>query len=256
MSAEQTPEHTPGNGPISGQTTTDRSAIRNAATVIVMRDRMSDPAILMGQRGAKAAFMPNKFVFPGGAVDLEDASIPLGTALPDLCRERLAEKASDDIHHALAVAAVRELWEETGLVLGTPGAWSEAWQGDIPEDWTSFAATGHLPAAHALQFVFRALTPPGRPRRFDARFFLVDADEITGDLDDFSQASDELSHLQWIKLTEARKFDLPFITEVVLAEVAARAHDLTPPKSVPYFHNNDEASLFLRLRGYPMPETD
>ncbi|UWQ92533.1 NUDIX hydrolase [Rhodobacteraceae bacterium M382] len=231
---------------------TDKTAIRNAATVIVLRNRMDDPAILMGQRGAKAAFMPNKFVFPGGAVDAADADVPLGTALPDLCRDRLADQAPEGLHHALAVAAVRELWEETGLVLGTPGSW----QGDAPEDWTSFAATGHVPAAHPLQFVFRALTPPGRPRRFDARFFLVDAGEIQGDLDDFTHASDELSHLQWIKLSEARQFDLPFITEVVLAEVAGRARDRTPPKSVPYFHNNDEASLFLRLRGHAMPDTD
>ncbi|MCV2890207.1 NUDIX hydrolase [Ruegeria aquimaris] len=229
----------------------DKAAIRNAATVIVLRDRASDPAILMGQRGAKAAFMPNKFVFPGGAVDKADTGIPLATPLPQVCAERLSEKSSEDLGHALAVAAVRELWEETGLILGKPGYWS----GAVPDDWKSFAATGHLPAADALQFVFRALTPPGRPRRFDARFFLVDAGEISGDLDDFTHASDELSHLQWIPLKDARRFDLPFITEVVLAEVAGRVDDPTPPESVPYFHNNDEASLFLRLRGYPMPET-
>ncbi|TMV08006.1 NUDIX hydrolase [Ruegeria sediminis] len=231
---------------------TDKSAIRDAATVIVLRDRMGDPSVLMGQRGAQAAFMPNKFVFPGGALDLEDADVPLAAPLPQVCFDRLGERATQGLQNALAVAAVRELWEETGLILGKPGTWS----GDIPADWQSFAATGHVPAANALQFVFRALTPPGRPRRFDARFFLVDADEIQGDLDDFTHASDELSHLQWIKLRDAREFDLPFITEVVLAEVAGRVVDREPPVSVPYFHNNDEASLFLRLRGYQMPQTD
>jgi 8-oxo-dGTP pyrophosphatase MutT (NUDIX family) len=104
-----------------------------------------------------------------------------------------------------------------------------------------------------MQFVFRALTPPGRPRRFDARFFLVDADHINTDPDDFSAATDELSHLQWIPLEEARRFDMPFITEVVLAEIQARAGDPSPPDSVPFFKNNDEESLFLRLRGHPMP---
>ncbi|MFC3615756.1 NUDIX domain-containing protein [Lutimaribacter marinistellae] len=238
---------------MNGQATTvqDKSAIRNAATVIVLRDRMDEPAILMGQRGAKAAFMPNKFVFPGGAMDAGDANIPLATPLPEICRERLVEQSEADLAHPLAAAAIRELWEETGLILGTPGEWS----GTVPGDWQSFAATGHLPAAHGLQFVFRALTPPGRPRRFDARFFLVDASEIQGDLDDFTHACDELSHLQWIPLKDARKFDLPFITEVVLAEVGARARDPEPPASVPYFRNNDEASLFLRLHGYPMPDT-
>lgn len=231
--------------------TIDKTAIRNAATVIVLRDRETTPSILMGQRGANAAFMPNKFVFPGGAVDAADADVPLASPLPDLCFDRLTEDAPAGLQTALAAAAVRELWEETGLVLGQPGAWAGA-----PPDWTGFAATGHRPAADALQFVFRALTPPGRPRRFDARFFLVDAGAIRGNLDDFSRASDELSHLQWIPLSEARSFDLPFITEVVLAEVAGRLHDPGPPLSVPYFKNNDEASLFLRLRGHPMPDHD
>lgn len=225
--------------------TIDKTAIRNAATVIVLRDRMTDPHILMGQRGSKAAFMPNKFVFPGGAVDLDDADVPLASQVPQVCRDRLAEDSDPSLIHALSVAAIRELWEETGLVLGQEGDW----QGGIPEDWQGFAATGHVPAAHPLQFVFRAITPPGRPRRFDARFFLVDADEVATDLDDFSAACDELSHLQWIALPRVREFDLPFITEVVLAEVAARAKDPEPPQSVPFFRNDEEQSLFLRLGG-------
>ncbi len=230
--------------------TIDKTAIRNAATVIVLRDRMGDPSILMGQRGAKAAFMPNKFVFPGGAVDADDATVTLASPLNDLCHRRLADDAPDGLQHALATAAIRELWEETGLILGVPGAWDN----DPTLDWQGFAATGHRPAAAPMQFVFRALTPPGRTRRFDARFFLVDAGAIQSDLDDFTHASDELSHLQWIKLGDARKFDLPFITEVVLAEIAGRVTETSAPESVPYFRNNDEASLFLRLYGREMPD--
>lgn len=230
----------------------DKTAIRNAATVIVLRDRLGDPSILMGQRGAKAAFMPNKFVFPGGAVDPADAEIPLASPVPDLCADRLSQQSEAGLQNALAAAAIRELWEETGLVLGQPGTWP----GAAPADWQSFANMGFVPAASALQFVFRAVTPPGRPRRFDARFFLVDADAIQGDLDDFTHASDELSHLQWVKIRQAREYDLPFITEVVLAEIAARAADPNPPETVPFFLNNEEASLFLQLRGYPMPYAD
>ncbi|MDG1470433.1 MAG: NUDIX hydrolase [Ascidiaceihabitans sp.] len=226
--------------------TIDKTQIRNASTVIVLRDRMTTPRILMGQRGAKAAFMPNKFVFPGGAVDAGDANITLAGQLSDLCGERLKEDANPDMSHPLAVAAIRELFEETGQVLGKKGAW----HGDVHPDWTDFAATGHLPDASALQFVFRALTPPGRPRRFDARFFLVDADALATDPDDFTAASDELSHLQWVSLTDVRAFDMPFITEVVLSEIEARATDPEPPQSVPFFRNNDEESLFIRLRGH------
>ncbi|MDA7963051.1 NUDIX hydrolase [Ruegeria sp.] len=230
----------------------DKTAIRNAATVIVLRDRFTDPSILMGQRGAAAAFMPNKFVFPGGAVDAADADISLAAPLPDICFERLSERANPGLENALAVAAIRELWEETGLILGQPGQWSAP----VPADWQSFAAMGFVPSAQALQFVFRAVTPPGRPRRFDARFFLVDADALQGNPDDFTHASDELSHLQWVKIRDARNFDLPFITEVVLAEIAARATQVEPPQSIPFFLNNEEASLFLQLRGYPMPQSD
>lgn len=221
------------------------SAIRDAATVIVLRDRETTPRVLMGQRGAKAAFMPNKFVFPGGAVDAGDHSVALASPLPALCAERLRAQTRSDLAHALTAAAIRELWEETGLILGTPGASPDP----IAPDWVEFAATGHQPSAAALQFVFRALTPPGRPRRFDARFFLVDAQDLASDPDDFSRASDELSHLQWVKLSEARSFDMPFITEVVLSEIEARVANRAPPASVPFFKNNDEESLFLRLRG-------
>ena len=226
--------------------TIDKSQIRNAATVIVLRDRHTAPRILMGQRGAKAVFMPNKFVFPGGAVDVGDVAITLASPLPQVCAARLVQDADPTLAHAIAVAAIRELWEETGLILGQPSSW----HGPVPDDWRSFAATGHVPHAAPLQFVFRAITPPGRPRRFDARFLLLDADEIATDLDDFSAASDELSHLQWVPLSEARQFDMPFITEVVLAEVEARARDLSPPASVPFFKNNDEESLFLCLLGH------
>jgi len=230
----------------------DKTQVRNAATVVVLRDRFSDaPRILMGQRGAKAAFMPSKFVFPGGAVDAGDHDIPLAGALPAGCAARLADDCPEDIAGGLAAAAIRELWEETGQILGIPGTWESA-----PEDWQGFAAAGYLPDASALQFIFRALTPPGRPRRFDARFFLVDADALATDPDDFEAASDELSHLQWVRLDEVRALDMPFITEVVLAEVQARARDTAPPASVPYFKNSDEENLFLRLRGHRIPHPD
>lgn len=225
--------------------TIDKSQIRHAATVIVLRDRLTNPHILMGQRGAQAVFMPNKFVFPGGAVDAGDAHVPVATPITAPCAERLRDDSEQDLTHALSVAAIRELFEETGQVLGLPGSWDSP----VPADWVDFAATGHLPHAAPLQFVFRAITPPGRPRRFDARFFLIDADDLKSDPDDFSAASDELSHLQWVSLAEARSFDMPFITEVVLSEIQARVADHSPPDSVPFFNNNDEASLFQRLHG-------
>ena len=223
----------------------DKTAIRNAATIIVVRDRTTVPKILMGQRGANAAFMPNKFVFPGGAVDAQDAGISLAANINDTCLSRLADEADSGLSHPLCVAAIRELFEETGQILGTLGKW----KGEIPQDWKDFAAAGYCPDASGLKFVFRAITPPGRPRRFDARFFLVDVNLLMTDQDDFSAACDELSHLQWIPLEDVRNFDLPFITEVVLAEITAQLEQNLVPDSVPFFKNDDEESLFLRLRG-------
>lgn len=223
--------------------------IRDAASIIVLRHDGPQRQVLMGQRGAAAAFMPRKFVFPGGAVDPGDADIPLAAPLPAPCAARLSEDAVPGLAGALAAAAIRELWEEAGLIVGRRGIWP----GAVPGDWADFAARGFRPDAGALQFIFRAITPPGRPRRFDARFFVLDAANIVGDPSDFSAASDELSHLQWVPLPVARGFDLPFITEVVLAEVAARGRDDAPPETVPFFRNDDEESLFIRLGGASPP---
>lgn len=223
----------------------DKSAIRDAATMILVRDADTAPRVLMGQRGAAAAFMPNRFVFPGGAMDAADRDVPLGTPLPPGCIARIDERSKPGLANGLAAAAIRELFEETGQVLGVPGAWP----GAVPDDWYDFADAGRLPHAAALSFVFRAITPPGRPRRFDARFFVADAAALATDPDDFSRASDELSHLQWIRLEEVRNFHLPFVTEVVLAEVAATLPYLGPPETVPFFDNGAEESLFRRLDG-------
>ena len=79
------------------ETTTDVVPVRDAATVIVLRERAGVPHVLMGQRGAGAVFMPGKVVFPGGAVDVGDAAIPLARPLPDLCAERLREESARDL---------------------------------------------------------------------------------------------------------------------------------------------------------------
>jgi len=224
-----------------------RTAIRNAATVIMLRDKATRPRILMGQRGARAAFMPNKFVFPGGALDDDDFKVPLADPLPAQCMTRLRMHADPTLAKPLVLAAIREVWEETGLMLGRPAPDAARMADDMPAQWQGFFRRGLLPSGAGMRFVFRAVTPPGRPRRFDARFFLVDADRINGDADDFSQACDELSHLQWIPLDAARDFDLPFITEVVLAEVQASLRDPDRNARVPFFFNEDGRSNFLRL---------
>lgn len=197
--------------------------IRDAATVVLLRQTAEGPRVLMGQRGAAAVFMPSKYVFPGGGVDASDRITPRDGLLSPTCTDRLRQHLLPDAHapEALATAALRELAEETGLHLApTP--------------------------APPLKFIFRAITPPGRSRRFDARFFLIDAAHLAGDPDDFSDASDELGHLHWIGLTEARALDLPFITEVVLAEIASTLAG-APDQGVPFFDNSGPVPTFRRL---------
>ncbi|SNR25633.1 DNA mismatch repair protein MutT [Paracoccus sediminis] len=224
----------------------DATPIRDAATVILLRRRRAEVSVLMGMRGAGAAFMPSKYVFPGGAVDAADASVFLAAPLAQPHRRRLAQQprpgtAPDP--DAIAAAALRELAEETGQLIGRPGRCA------LP----GFAEAGLAPDASALVYLFRAITPPGRPRRFDARFFAADAACLATDPDDFSRACDELSHLHWVPVAQARALDLPFITEVVLAEladlIADLPHDapLPVPDTVPFFDNLGHAPRFAQL---------
>ena len=204
--------------------------IRPAATVILVRSAAvhgggDGPQVLMGQRGAGAVFMPSKFVFPGGGVDPADHDDPRHGYLSDACDRRLAAMVPEAAPPpaVLVAAALRELVEETGL---------------------GFRSAAETPGS--LRFVFRAITPPGRSRRFDARFFLADASALVGDADDFSTASGELAHLAWLSLPKARALDLPFITEVVLAEISALAAGGYQP-GVPFFDNSGTTPQFRRI---------
>ncbi len=232
----------PGGGEPGGEPRKD--AIRNAATVVLIRRDGDAPRVLMGQRGRKAAFMPSKFVFPGGAIDPQDRDVVPARALPAHELEKLARRADPDLGPVLALTAIRELWEEAGLALGVPVGSAPP---VAPSEWESFFAAGHRPNAEALRFVFRAITPPGRPRRFDARFFVADAGALACDPDDFGLAADELSHISWLTVGEARGLDLPFITEVVLAEVEARLRAPDTPRPVPFFYHQDGKSFVDQL---------
>ncbi len=222
-----------------------KDEVRDAATVILVRHDGAAPRVLMGQRGATAVFMPDRFVFPGGAVDPCDLELGARGTSP-APEPATLRHASREVAAALPFAAIRELWEETGLALGTRrGARSrrEIW----PEPWRGFVDAGVEPATAALRFVFRAVTPAGRPRRFDARFFLADAAALAGSPDDFARASGELRHLRWVDLAEARRLPLPFITEVVLSEVETRLAGGPTSRGVPFFRQGGDGSEFVLL---------
>jgi 8-oxo-dGTP pyrophosphatase MutT (NUDIX family) len=198
----------------------DQMPIHDAATVILLRKNGDETRVLMGQRGKSAVFMPGKFVFPGGRVDPQDYEVTAPDMVNPVCRARLEAAATPELAAALLVAARRELLEETGLNLG--------------------------PLA-SLRFIFRAITPPKRPRRFDARFLMCDAGDVLDDLDDFSRAEDELAHLQWVSVAEALTLDLPFVTRVVLAEVNALASTSVSPEVVPFYEHSGPIGRIISL---------
>ncbi len=209
------------------------SDIRDAATIILIRHMVDGPRILLGQRGAKAAFMPNVFVFPGGGVEAIDHELETATPLSDACHKSLALQSPSCPPKTLVTAAVRELYEETGLLLGDM---------DTSQDGTRIKAD-----ARAMRFVFRALTPPERPQRFDARFFIADAKALRNDPDALDQTDLELSHLSWLSIPKARALSLPLVTDMVLAEIAEILEGDQSFNGLPFFKMGSGKNGFSRL---------
>ncbi|MEL6373732.1 MAG: NUDIX hydrolase [Pseudomonadota bacterium] len=232
---------------------------RDAATLILVDRSDGPPKILVGQRRHDQVFMPGKYVFPGGRVDPGDADVPVSLALRDHEIEKLLldmkGEASRTRARGLAVAAVRETFEETGLALGAaiPDASSHASTG-TPSDtsavreppstahdaiWQAFFALGVAPRLDALTYFARAITPPGRPRRYDTRFFCAETDAISHRTD---MRDEELLGLHWLTFEETRNFDLPAITRVVLEDLYDQLEaprDDFASQPVPYYHQRD-----------------
>ena len=187
---------------------------RDAATLILVRMKGKTPEVLMGCRAAKSAFMPNRYVFPGGRVDRADAHVPVAAQLDRHVKARLLKAASAQRAQALGVAAVRETFEETGLMIAKPFK-NGAPKKDYGEHWRGFLDTGMGPALDCLDLIARAITPPGRPRRFNARFFMARAEDATGDI----RHSSEMGDIRWVRLDEARELPLPTITGLILGEI-------------------------------------
>ena len=198
---------------------------KDAATLILFRDGAHGPEVLMGRRAPGHVFMASKWVFPGGRIDRSDFTAASTGALPETAAARLEQEVPARRARALALAAVRETFEETGLMLARPAPVAA-----VAGPWREFRVVGALPDLSALTYVARAITPPGRSRRFDARFFMADADALMSK--DRITGSGELDEIAWLALDEARALDLPAITRFVLAEVAERLEQ--PDRPLPF----------------------
>jgi len=208
---------------------------RDASTLILVDRSSSPPKVLLGQRHQNHKFMPGKFVFPGGRVEPIDTKMALHAHLDPHVEKRLMtgmQRPSPGRARALVMAAIRETFEETGLLLGLPKENAPASATD--EAWQRMAQSGAQPDLSNIHYVARATTPPGRPRRFDTRFFTADAANITHRIEGVVGPDTELVALVWLPIPEAKRLDMPAITKVALDELQSRvsaglSHDLPVP---------------------------
>lgn len=171
---------------------------KDAASLILIDRSAERPRVLMGRRGSGHVFMPDVYVFPGGRRDAGDHTLPFSADLDPLVSEKLLAGTSARMTsrraRALALAALRELHEETGLA-GVAAA-------DLSR----------------LRYVARAITPPGNVRRYDTRFFLAFSDETLFDMRHLKDSS-ELQDVRWLDIAELYGLKLPRITQAVLEDV-------------------------------------
>lgn len=195
---------------------------RDAATLILIDNECPTPRILMGRRRADLAFMAGKYVFPGGRVDPADGKAPATDTLSDAFENRLMNRMrnrpSRRRARALPLAAIRETFEETGVLIGSEGSVRESAPNKI---WQSFIDHGVTPTLSGLRLIARAITPPGRTRRFDTRFFAAPAASIARQLPIDVAPDGELEDIAWLTIDEAQALDLPRITHVVLDTLKA-----------------------------------
>jgi 8-oxo-dGTP pyrophosphatase MutT (NUDIX family) len=199
---------------------------RDAATLILCDRSGGKVRVLMGKRSPRQKFMPGLFVFPGGAVEPADRRMNVAGPLDEAVERKLLVRAngtSPDYARGLALAAIRETFEETGLALGVSDVGAP--ESTPNAEWKRFAETGVFPTLDGLDFLARAITPPGRPRRFDARFFVADASLIAREVKGVVGPDAELVELDWKTLEEAKALDLPNITRQVLDDLQALAAD-------------------------------
>ena len=187
---------------------------RDAATLIIYRESAGALEVLMGERHPRHRFMPNRYVFPGGRIDPRDSRVRCATPLDPATAASLGRKLSPARARAMAVAAIRETFEETGLIVGGP---DPAPDRPAPRGWEGFFGAGFAPALDALSYVARAVTPPIRPVRFNARFFVVAHRHVTGEV----RESGELLGLKWFTVDQALTLELAQITHRVLMHFGA-----------------------------------
>lgn len=212
------------------------SKASDAATLMLLDRAEGEVRLLMGRRSRKHAFMPGRLVFPGGRTDPSDGSIKLSHELHPTVETKLlagtTSRVSKRRARAIALSAVRETYEEAGLLLGRRAPFQTRHHG-----WEGFVEQGVEPGLNVLRMVARAITPPGRVRRYDTRFLAAWRDDVAVALPG-GGPTEELEELVWLTIAEARREETPMITRTILGDLERRLAedpDLSPEYPVPYY---------------------
>jgi 8-oxo-dGTP pyrophosphatase MutT (NUDIX family) len=198
---------------------------RDAATIILVRRDAAKPRVLMGKRNSGHDFMPNLWVFPGGRIDRADFRAPHATDLRPEVAAKFDRHIKPGRGRALAMAAIRETFEEAGLLLAKkapprPGV----------GPWREFLAQGALADLEAMEIIARAVTPPMLAKRFDTWFLMADAERLIS-LDRQPDCG-ELEEIAWVDFDDALGLELPMVTRTMIKEAVLRLDD--PERPSPY----------------------
>jgi 8-oxo-dGTP pyrophosphatase MutT (NUDIX family) len=185
-----------------------RSAVvrpRDAASLILLRGTPDGLEVLVGRRPLNVRFMPGVYVFPGGAIDRPDR-LPWSVETPGhTLPPRLLPAAR---------AALRETWEEVGVLYGAAAPAPAAGGSAIEE---AYRARGLVAALDRLSYVGRAITPPRSFRRFNTRFFLGDGADVHGE----PAPSEELEDAGWHRVSARLIDELRDVTRFMLERAIA-----------------------------------
>ena len=220
-------------------------APKDAATLILVDRSAPTPKVLLGKRQRTHKFMPGKFVFPGGRVDPGDRRMPVARALNPAAEANLLET-----HHASKPRPRHRRLRSRRFArplkrLACCSAPGHRGCQRVPKGpWTGFAQAKILPDLADLHFIGRAITPPGRARRFDARFFTLDASAIAHSIEGVTGPDAELIELVWMPFTEAKQLDMPAVTGVMLEELDARIADGFGSRSAGPFLSNAARTFY------------
>ncbi len=179
---------------------------RDAASLILLRGEGKTLEVLAGRRPLHVRFMPGVYVFPGGAIDPPDRLVWTIESGTETLGPRLARSAR---------AAMRETWEEAGVLLGRPaGRLSAPVRAPIER---AYRERGLVAAMDLLTYVGRAITPSHSSRRFNTRFFLGDGNNVFGE----PAASEELEDVRWHPIGHERLESFRDVTRFMLTRALA-----------------------------------